>query len=184
MAFNVTEFRAQILGDGARPNLFNVQLTFPGIVQNSALAQQKVQFMARSAQIPSSSLGTVVVPYFGREVKFAGNRTFPQWTLTIINDEDFLIRSALESWLNAINSHSGNVRNPGLVNPSQGGYTTDATVFQYGKAGGDAIKYYSFVGLFPTDLSSIDLDWSSNDSIEEYQVTFDYQYWTSDTTIG
>jgi hypothetical protein len=179
MAFNVAEFRANMIGDGARPNLFSVSLVFPTIVANGGAAGQKVTFMAKAAQLPGSTVGQVPVYYFGRELKFAGNRTFPDWTLTIINDEDFLIRNSMENWLNAINSHAGNVRNANADTPN--GYTVDATVTQYGKAGQE-LKKYKFVGMFPQDLAPIDLDWGSNDAIEEYAVTFAYQWWESDTT--
>ena len=181
MAFNVAEFRANMIGDGARPNLFSVSLTFPTIANNSTAAGQKVTFMAKTAQLPGSTVGTVPVYYFGRELKFAGNRTFTDWTLTIINDEDFTIRNSIESWMNAINSHASNVRNPAAL--SNNGYTVDATVTQYGKTGGE-LKKYKFVGLFPVDLAPIDLDWGSNDAIEEYQTTFAYQWWEADNTTS
>jgi hypothetical protein len=135
--------------------------------------------MAKTAQLPGSAVNSFSIYYFGRELKFAGNRAFADWTLQIINDEDFVIRDSIESWMNAINSHAGNVRNGNAVNPL--GYTVDATVTQYGKAG-EALKTYKFVGLFPVDLAPIDLDWSSNDSIEEYGVTFAYQWWEAVTT--
>ena len=179
MAFNVAEFRANMIGDGARPNLFQVTLAFPTVAQNGTAASQKTTFMAKSAQLPGSTVGTVPLYYFGRELKFAGNRTFTDWSLQIINDEDFTVRNALESWMNAINSHAGNVRNPGAGGPS--GYTVDATVNQYGKTG-NIIKSYKFVGLFPLDLAPIDLDWGSNDTIEEYSATFAYQWWESAPT--
>ena len=176
MAFNVTEFRANMIGDGARPNLFQVTLSFPTVANNGTAAAQKTTFMAKSAQLPGSTVGTVPLYYFGRELKFAGNRTFTDWTLQIINDEDFTIRNALESWMNAINSHTGNVRNASAGSPA--GYTVDAKVDQYGKTG-NIVKSYNFVGLFPLDLAPIDLDWGSNDSIEEYSATFAYQWWES-----
>jgi hypothetical protein len=179
MAFNVTEFRANMIGDGARPNLFSVSLVFPTIAANGNVAGQKATFMAKSAQLPGSTVGTVPVFYFGREMKFAGNRTFTDWTLQIINDEDFLIRNSLESWMNSINSHAGNIRDANAVGPSS--YTVDAEVTQYGKAG-DTLKTYKFVGLFPLDIAPIDLDWGSNDTIEEYSATFAFQYWESNTT--
>jgi hypothetical protein len=179
MAFNVAEFRANMVGDGARPNLFQVSLTFPTIAANGTAAAQKATFMARAAQLPGSTVGQVPVFYFGREMKFAGNRTFTDWTLQIINDEDFVIRNSLESWMNQINSHAGNVRGTGAVSPT--GYTVDAVVTQYGKAG-NVLKSYNFVGMFPVDISPIDLDWSSNDTIEEYSATFAFQYWESNTT--
>ena len=179
MAFNVAEFRANMVGDGARPNLFQVSLTFPAIATNGSAASQKTTFMAKSAQLPGSTVGMVPIYYFGRELKFVGNRTFTDWSLQIINDEDFAIRNALESWMNAINSHAGNVRNSGAVSPSN--QSVDATVTQFGKAG-QPLKTYKFVGLFPLDIAPIDLDWGSNDAIEEYNATFAFQYWESDTT--
>ena len=179
MAFNIAEFKANLTGDGARPNLFTVTMALPTIVANGSAAGQKITFMAKTAQLPGSTIGTVPLQYFGREVKFVGNRTFADWTLTIINDEDFVIRRALESWMNSINSHTTNVRAAAATAPSQ--YDVDATVTQYGKAG-NTLKAYKFVGMFPTDLSPIDLDWGSNDTIEEYSVTFAYQQWESDTT--
>jgi len=179
MAFNVAEFRANMVGDGARPNLFSVSLIFPTIVANGQTAGQKVTFMAKTAQLPGSTIGTVPVYYFGREMKFAGNRTFADWSLTIINDEDFSIRNAVESWMNSINSNAGNIRNSSALNNTS--YTVDAEVTQYGKTGGE-LKKYKFVGMFPIDLAPIDLDWGSNDSIEEYSVTFAYQHWETDTT--
>ena len=179
MAFNVTEFRANLTGDGARPNLFSVTMALPTIVTNSSAAGQKITFMAKTAQLPGSTIGTVPLQYFGREVKFVGNRTFADWTLQIINDEDFLIRNAIENWMNSLNSNQGNIRAANAINSTQ--YSTDAKVTQYGKAG-DTLKDYTFVGMFPTDLAPIDLDWSANDTIEEYSVTFAYQYWNSNTT--
>jgi hypothetical protein len=179
MAFTISDFRSNMVGDGARPNLFSVTLVFPTIVTNGSAAGQKVTFMAKAAQLPGSTVGQIPLYYFGREVRFAGNRSFTDWTLQIINDEDFAIRNALESWMNAINSNEGNVRNTNALNPSS--YSVDATVTQYGKAG-NALKSYKFVGMFPVDVAPIDLDWGSNDTIEEYATTFAFQYWTSDTT--
>ena len=179
MAFNVAEFRSNMIGDGARPNLFQVTLTFPTVATNGVAAGQKATFMAKAAQLPGSTVGTVPVYYFGRELKFAGNRTFTDWTLQIINDEDFTVRNSLESWMNAINSNSANVRAAGAANPL--GYTVDAEVTQFGKTG-EALKTYKFVGLYPLDLAPIDLDWGSNDTIEEYAVTFAYQWWEANTT--
>jgi hypothetical protein len=179
MAFNVAEFRANMVGDGARPNLFQVTLTFPTFAQNGTVAGQKTSFMAKSAQLPGSTVNQFPLYYFGRELKFAGNRSFTDWTLQIINDEDFVIRNALESWMNSINSHTTNVRNSAAVNPSN--YSVDAEVTQYGKAG-DVLKKYKFVGLFPVDIQPIDLDWGTNDSVEEFATTFAFQYWESDTT--
>jgi len=179
MAFNVAEFRANMIGDGARPNLFKVSLIFPTIATNGVAASQKTTFMAKTAQLPGSTINSFPLYYFGRELKFAGNRTFTDWTLQIINDEDFVIRNSLENWMNSINSHTTNVRNVNAVSPAN--YSVDAEVTQYGKAGNE-IKKYKFIGLFPVDIAPIDLDWGSNDSIEEYAATFAFQYWESDTT--
>jgi hypothetical protein len=179
MAFNVQEFRAALTGDGARPNLFAVTLGFPVTVTNGTASAQKTTFMAKAAQLPGSSVNSITVPYFGRELKFVGNRTFTDWTLTIINDEDFTIRNSMENWMNKLNSHASNVRDATAVNSK--GYSVDASVTQYGKAG-DALKTYNFVGLFPVDLTAIDLNWGSNDEIEEYSVTFAFQYWEASTT--
>jgi len=173
MAFNINEFRSQMQGDGARPNLFEVTLPFPAF-SLPGNAQSKMSFMCKTAQLPGSTVNAVPVQYFGRELKFAGNRTFQDWSITIINDEDFVIRNAFERWMNGINSHNLNVRNPAAATSL--GYSVDGEVRQYGKAG-NTIKKYKFVGLFPTDISTIDVDWGSNDTIEEFTVNLTYQWW-------
>ena len=173
MAFNVNQFRSQLQGDGARPNLFEVTLPFPAF-SLPGNAQTKTTFMCKTAQLPGSTLGVVPVQYFGRELKFVGNRTFADWTVTIINDEDFVVRNAFERWMNGINSHNLNVRNPIASTPL--GYSVDSEVTQFGKAG-NTIKKYRFVGMFPSDITPIDVDWSSNDTIEEFSVTLTYQFW-------
>lgn len=175
MAFNVFEFRSQMQGDGARPNLFEVQLTFPTFI-NPGSASRKVTFMAKTASLPGSTIGHVPVFYFGRETKLAGNRTFPEWTLSILNDEDFAVRNAFEKWMNSINRHVSNVRD--LAAGNSLGYATQALVKQFAKTGG-VLKQYTFEGIFPVDVSQIDLDWGSNDTIEEYSVTLAYQWFTS-----
>ena len=189
MAFRVQEFRSQMVSDGARPNLFRCTLNFPILATSSntptgfasgAGSNQKFTFMCKTANLPGSTVNQVPVFYFGRELKFAGNRSFPEWTVTIINDEDFSIRNAFEKWMSGINSHAGNLRNP-QFRQGAGGYQQDATVYQYGKTG-RVLKRYNFVGLFPVDVSPIELDWGANDTIEEYAVTFAYQWWESDTT--
>jgi hypothetical protein len=173
MAFNVNEFRSQMIGDGARPNLFEVSMPFP-VFSAPGNAQTKLTYMCKTAQIPGSTLGVVPVQYFGRELKFVGNRTFTDWTITIINDEDFVIRNAFERWMAGINSHNLNVRNPAALAPL--GYSVDGDVTQFGK-NGNTLKKYKFIGLFPTDLTAIDVDWGSNDTIEEFTVTLAFQWW-------
>jgi hypothetical protein len=116
----------------------------------------------------------VDVPYFGRNIKLAGTRTFAEWSPTIINDEDFAIRNAMEQWSNAINSFQGNVNNAGGSAPSL--YKANAQVTQYAKTG-EILRVYNFVGIFPTSVAAIDLGWENGDAIEEFQVTFAYDYW-------
>ena len=176
-SFNVQEFRAQMTGDGARPNLFNCELPFLGNLLGTAAI--KYNFMCRTAQLPGSTVNQVPINYFGRELKFAGNRTFAEWTVTIINDEDFVIRNAFELWMSRLNSHVSNLRSANYVSPSQ--YQQDGIVTQFGKAD-EILKVYKFVGMFPIDITPIELDWGANDTIEEYAVTFAYQWWESDTT--
>ena len=173
MAFSVNEFRSQMTGDGARPNLFEVSMPFPSFA-SPANAQTKLTFMCKTAQLPGSTVGVVPVNYFGRELKFVGNRTFADWTISIINDEDFVVRNAFERWMNGINSHNFNVRNPLALAPL--GYSVDSEVTQFGKPG-NILKKYRFVGVFPTDVTPIDVDWGSNDAIEEFSVTLSYQWW-------
>ncbi len=175
MSFSVNEFRSQLIGDGARPNLFEVSMPFPGF-SSPENAQEKLTFMCKTAQLPGSTIGVVPLQYFGRELKFAGNRTFTDWTVTIINDEDFVVRNAFERWMQAINSHTLNLRNPGAL-PSIN-YTVDANVTQFGKVG-NIIKKYKFIGLFPSDITPIDVDWGANDTIEEFSVNLSYQWWTA-----
>ena len=173
MAFSVNEFRSQMTGDGARPNLFEVSMPFPSFA-SPANAQTKLTFMCKTAQLPGSTVGVVPVNYFGRELKFVGNRTFADWTISVINDEDFIVRNAFERWMNGINSHNFNVRNPLALAPL--GYSVDSEVTQFGKQG-NALKKYRFVGVYPTDITPIDVDWGSNDTIEEFSVTLSYQWW-------
>lgn len=180
MAFNINNFRSQLQYDGARPNNFEVYLSFPAGVVGGAAAGQKTTFMCKSAQLPSKTIGMAPLFYFGREVKLPGNVTFADWTISIINDEDFLIKNAFESWMNLINYHVGNYRDPSMVNSQ--GYSIPMTVLQYGKSG-NPIKQYDFVGAWPMDPSPIDVDWSSNDTVEEFSVTMAYQYWVS-TAVG
>jgi hypothetical protein len=179
MAFNIQQFRSEMRGDGARPNLFECTLTFPAGVGDVAAPYT---FMARSAQLPGSTVNSIPVNYFGRELKFAGNRTFPEWTVVIINDESFNVRNAFERWLNFINSHAGNLRAPAFLT-GDGGYQSDGKIVQFGKKG-NRLKKYKFIGMFPIDVSPIEMDWGANDAIEEFSVTFAYQWWESDTTDG
>ena len=176
-SFNVQQFRSNMKGDGARPNLFNCELPYLGNLLGTAAVN--FNFMCRAAQLPGSTVNQVPVNYFGRELKFAGNRTFTEWTVTIINDENFVVRNAFELWMSKLNSHVSNLRASNFVNPAS--YQQDGVVTQFGKAD-NILKVYKFIGMFPIDVSPIELDWGANDTIEEYAVTFAYQWWESDTT--
>jgi hypothetical protein len=173
MAFDITTFRQALVYDGQRPNLFEVKIPHGSA---SFFNGTDINLFAKGTSIPGTTIGTVVVPYFGREVKLAGNRTFPEWTITVINDENFAIRSQFEKWMNGINDHVTNTRQTG---DSSSAYALVGNVQQFSKSGSSKVTAsYSFHGMFPTDLSEITLDWGDNDTIEEYTVTFSYDYWS------
>jgi hypothetical protein len=166
MAFNINEMRSQLVYGGARQNLFQVQISNPA----NSTADLKTPFMVQAAQIPSSDLGIIPVYYFGRQMKLAGDRTFGEWTVNILNDEDFLIRNAMEEWSNKINRLERNIRD---INR----YKSTASVTQFAKDG-TKIRSYEFNGIFPSNIAPIELDWSTTDQIESFQVTFQYDYWS------
>ena len=168
MAFNVNEFSGALKGGGARSSLFQVNITNPA----NGIADSIVPFMTKGAQVPAATLGTIEVPYFGRQVKIAGNRTYAEWTPTIINDEDMSIRNAMEQWNHSINSIQGNLRATGRSSPSL--YKASAQVTQFSKTG-DILRVYDFVGLYPSEVGTIDLAWDA-ETIQEYTVTFQYDY--------
>ena len=170
MAFNINEMRSQLTLGGARPTLFQVNISNPA---NSA-GDLKSPFLIRASQVPASTLGFIEVPYFGRKVKIAGDRTFAEWNVTVVNDEDFLIRNSMEEWMNTINSHLGNVR--GFGSASDLSYKSTAQVIQYSKTG-VPIREYSFNGIFPTNITEMDVDWNATDVIQEFNVTFQYDWW-------
>jgi len=170
MAFNINEFQGALAGGGARPNLFQVMLHNP---VNLSLNLQSA-FMIQASSIPESTLGVATQNYFGRPIKFAGNRTVADWSVTVINDEDFAIRSAMENWSEKINGLQSNLRDTGFI--SAGQYKSTATVTQYGK-GGDPLRSYSMRGIFPVSVGAIALDWGTNDAMETFDVTFSVDYW-------
>lgn len=168
MAFNINEIRAQLQGGGARPSLFQVRIQNPV----NPVADVKLPFLCQAASIPGSILGVVEVPYFGRKIKLAGDRIFQEWAVTIINDEDFLIRNAMEEWSGAINKHRANVRTAGA--PID--YKSTGQVIQYSKAG-VPIREYTVDGIWPQDITPIELDWNATDTLELFQVTFQMDLW-------
>ena len=184
---NLQGFKNELKGGGARPNLFEVSIpTFPsGVIASgggnwNVNKNKELRFLCKAAQLPASTVAEVPVPFRGRILKVAGDRTFEPWTITIINDENFRLRSSFENWMNTISdlSHA-----TGITNPSS--YMTDAYVYQLGRGINkkaevhpesnrtqSILRAYKFLDIFPTEVSSIDLSYDSSDTIEEFSVTF------------
>jgi len=170
MAFNINDIRSQLTLGGARAALFQVTITNPA----NGIADIKTPFMVRASQIPASTLGVIEIPYFGRKIRLAGDRTFGEWSVVVMNDEDFLVRNAMEEWSNQINTLQGNLRGFGAASPLL--YKSTATVTQFSKTG-IPIRTYTFNGIFPVEVSAIEMDWNATDAIEEFQVVFGYDWW-------
>lgn len=180
MALNLTAFKSEFVGGGARPNLFRVDINFPGgaSIPNAAAAISSGQFMIKAANMPASQLGVIEVPFRGRVLKVAGDRTFEPWTVTILNDTNFLLRNSFEEWVRAINEAQ---ENTGLQNPED--YQADMYVTQLDRAGLEIAKY-KFYGTFPTNVSAIDLAFDSNDTVEEFTVELQVQWWEREGVSG
>jgi hypothetical protein len=194
----ITSFKERLAGGGARPNLFEVEIpAFPESADLSGVwgtgvnqESDTFKFLCKAAALPASNISPIDVPFRGRILKVAGDRTFDPWTVTIINDEDFKLRTAFERWMNAISRLDNNT---GVTNPSS--YMADAYVYQLGRgvtgpastqssnaASGSeskSLRSYQFHYIFPTAISQIDLSYDSSDTIEEYTVEFQVQYWTA-----
>lgn len=192
----ITAFKSKLAGGGARPNLFEVEIpSFPVAAGQNVWRTGDNQeadtfkFLCKTAQLPASNIAEIAVPFRGRTLKVAGDRTFDTWTVSVINDENFLLRNAFESWMQGISKNSNNT---GATNP--GSYMTYALVHQLGRgadkgiqsttnsdaANGSTItplKTYTFYDIFPTEVSAIDLSYDNSDVIEEFSVTFQVQYW-------
>ena len=175
----IVDFRSKLSGGGARSNLFEVNIKYPDSI--SALigdATGEGEFLIKAAEIPASNLGNIPVPFRGRVLPVAGDRTFDPWTVTVINDTNFIIRDAMEKWSNSINDIQ---TAQGTVDPSQ--YQTVATVSQLDRRGfseADKIqilRQYVFSGIYPNVVSSIPLDYGATDQIQEFQVTFNYLFY-------
>jgi hypothetical protein len=173
---NIADFKAQMIGGGARPNQFYVQLTFPSYVGLGVVAGQQAQFLCRSAQLPASTIEPITTLYRGRPVQFAGERTFAPWTVSIYNDVSFNIRNALESWQNGIQNYNTTL---GKTNPTE--YQVDLNVYQLDR-GGAIIKSYRFVDAMPVNIGPIQLDYDQQNQIEQFDVEFTFNYFTSNTT--
>jgi len=169
MAFDINQMRSALQYGGARASLFQVIITNPV----NALGDVKTPFMARASSIPESTIAAIEVPYFGRKIKVAGDRTFADWSVTVINDEDFLIRNALEEWMNRINLHRQNLRDLDSSSPSL--YKSQGQVIQYAKTG-LPVRTYNFNGIWPSSIAATTLDWESS-TIQEFEVTFSYDWW-------
>ena len=181
----LNDFKNRISGGGARPNLFECEINFPTgitLTDDGISLAEKTRFLVKAAQLPGSTINVIDIPFRGRNLKIAGDRTFDPWTITVINDVDFNIRNAFEKWMNYMNKHEDN---SGELNPAN--YQKDMKVYQLGKAGtkGDmstngnmkVLKAYQFYGLFPTSISAIDLSYDQADTIEEFTVDLQVQWW-------
>jgi hypothetical protein len=184
----ITDFKSKLSGGGARPNLFEVEMSFPddlGITWDQN-RQEKFQFLCKTATLPASNIAPIDVPFRGRILKVAGDRTFDTWSVTVINDEDFQLRTAFEQWMNGISKLDNNT---GATRPLS--YMANAVVNQLGRGASKGanstiqssdttikpLRTYYFDGIFPTSVSQIDLSYDSTDTIEEFTVEFQVQYW-------
>ena len=175
----ISNFKSALIGGGARPNLFEVELTT--LPNGVAWDADKFRYMCKASSLPASNIAAIDIPFRGRIFKVAGDRTIETWSVTIINDEDFKLRNAFEQWMEQIAKLDNNL---GATLPES--YMTNATVFQLGRGSspssknsdGNAnavLKEYEFIDIFPTTISAIDLSYDSSDAIEEFTVDFNVQ---------
>ncbi len=167
----ITDFKSKMAGGGARPNLFEVELVFPDPIAIENDVKEKSRFLVKAAQLPASNITPIEVNFRGRILKIAGDRTFDTWTVTVINDVDFAIRSAMEKWMDFINSMEDAT---GSQDPAE--YQPDAYVHQLDRDG-STLRTYKFHDVFPTNISAIDLSYETVDSVEEFTVEFQVQWW-------
>jgi hypothetical protein len=167
----ITDFKSKLSGGGARPNLFEVVLSFPASSPTDTNTLDKIRFLVKSAALPASTIGPVNVPFRGRILKVAGDRTFESWTVTVINDTDFAIRSSLEKWANSINRVSDAT---GATDPAL--YQADAFVYQLDRDG-STLRAYHMYDIFPTNISTIALSYDSTDVLEDFTCEFQVQWW-------
>jgi hypothetical protein len=166
----ITDFKSKLTGGGARSNLFEVVLSFPDIAAADTNVLDKARFLVKGANLPASQVNPIDVPFRGRTLKVAGDRSFESWTVTVINDTDFAIRSAFENWMNKINRVSDNT---GVTDPTA--YTADAFVYQLDRDG-STLRAYHFYDIFPTSVGSIALDYATS-TIQEFTVEFQILWW-------
>jgi len=168
----ITDFKSKLTGGGARSNLFEVELAFPSAVSVEGLNDilNKARFLVKTAALPASNIAPIEVPFRGRVLKIAGDRTFDTWSITVLNDTDFSIRSAFEKWMNFINKVSDNT---GSTNAED--YQADAYVYQLDRSG-ETLRKYHFFDVFPTQVAPIELSYDSA-GIQEFTVELQVQWW-------
>ena len=177
--FNVERFKSSLTNGGARPNQFMVQLSFPTFVAGQALAIARAPFLVSVAELPGQTVNPAIVQYRGREVKFVGDRIYAPFTITVLNDAEMSIRSAMEQWMGGMEDYADKF---GKLQPAE--YQRDMQVFQLDR-NGNALKQYNIVNAFPVDLSPVALDFGANDQISTFTVTFQYQHFTvSNNPLG
>lgn len=183
VGFDATAFRSKLQFGGARPNLYEVVVSFPG---EGGSAVEEFTFMCRSASLPGMVVGVAQVPYFGRMIKLAGDRVYEDWAVRVINDEDFVVRNAFEAWQNRLAMLD--YATPAIENATAiGGHEVlyvDITVTQLAKDGLHALKRYHLKKAWPTQIGPIELAWDANDQIEEFDVNFSYDYFVTDEIDG
>ena len=169
----ISDFKSKLKGGGARPNLFEVELTFPSIVgvQDENEVIENSRFLVKAANLPASTVANIDIPFRGRILKIAGDRTFETWTITVINDTSFSIRSAFEKWMNTINK-----LNDGTGETDPALYQVDAKVHQLDRDG-RTLRKYVFKDVFPTNISSIDLNYETTDTIQEFTVEMQVHFY-------
>ena len=175
----ISQFKSALIGGGARPNLFEVELTtLPAGISWDA---DSFRYMCKAAQLPAQNVANIDVPFRGRIFKVAGDRTIDTWTVTVINDEGFVLRNAFEEWAELIAKLDTNL---GATDPSA--YMTNAKVFQLGRGSSTSskssegtsnavLKEYEFVDIWPSNVAAIDLSYDSSDAIEDFTVEFQVQ---------
>ena len=181
----IDDFKANVASDFARPNLFQVDLAFPSGIINNATLVNLGKFTVRAANLPSSQVGVIEVPFRGRVLKIAGDRTFEPWTITVQNDSNFALRNAFELWSSSIQAYNENFTSAaGLGDQDDStGYFADMSVHQLARDVKDGekpkvLKSYKFYNVFPSNIAAIDLDFGNNDAVEEFTVELQTQYWT------
>jgi hypothetical protein len=172
----ITEFKNKLTGGGARANLFEVSISFPTTLTGNNADLER--FMVKAAALPASNLGPIDVPFRGRILKIAGDRTFDTWTVTVLNDTNFTLRHAFEDWINQINNVGDAT---GLITPAS--YMKDAYVTQLDRDG-SVLRTYKFHDIFPTNVSAIELSYESTDTIEEFTVEMQVQWWEAEKGTG